>query len=238
MPAAGRLSLRHGFVDAYRMTAEPSPSPWPDDQSLIAALRQGDESAFAALIETYHPSLIRIATLFVRDREIAEEVAQETWIGVLRGLDRFEGRSSLRTWLFGILANQAKRRGERERRIISFAALARPAGNDFEPAVDPACFLPAGDDYAGHWASALPPWEASPEVALLAAEGRHEIEEAIAALPPNQRAVITLRDIEGWDADEVCNVLHLSPTNQRVLLHRARSKVRTKLEERLGRTGS
>jgi RNA polymerase sigma-70 factor (ECF subfamily) len=214
------------------MTAEPS--PWPDDQSLIHALRQGDESSFTTLIETYHASLIRIALLFVRDREVAEEVAQETWIGVLRGIDRFEGRSSIRTWLFSILTNQARRRGERERRVISFAALAQPAGETDEPAVDPNRFLPSGDEYAGHWASALPPWETSPELAVLAAEGRHEIEAAIASLPPNQRAVITLRDVEGWAAAEVCNVLQLSATNQRVLLHRARARVRALLEKSWG----
>lgn len=208
-------------------------SPEPDDRSLVAALRRGDEDAFAGLIDRYHPSLIRIATLFVRDREVAEEVAQETWIGVLRGIDRFEGRSSFRTWLFGILANQARRRGTRERRVIPFSALARgPEGN--EPAVDPERFLPPGDEWAGHWANELSPWEPTPEEAVLSMEARGEIEAAIAALPPNQRAVIALRDIEGWDSAEVCNVLGLSQTNQRVLLHRARSRVRQALEQALG----
>jgi RNA polymerase sigma-70 factor (ECF subfamily) len=197
---------------------------------LIAALRRGDEAAFGQLIDQYHSSLVRIATLFVRDFEVAEEVAQETWIGVLRGLDRFEGRSSFRTWLFGILANQAKRRGERERRMIPFSALAR-APEGYEPAVDPERFLPPGDAWAGHWASALAPWEVAPEEAALTGEARREIEAAIAALPPNQRAVITLRDVEGWAAAEVCNVLGLSQTNQRVLLHRARSRVRQALEQ-------
>jgi RNA polymerase sigma-70 factor (ECF subfamily) len=208
--------------------------PGADDLSLIAALRRGDESAFGAIIDRYHPSLVRIATLFVRDREVAEEVAQETWIGVLRGLDRFEGRSSFRTWLFGILANQARRRGERERRMIPFSALARPPEGE-EPAVDPERFLPPGEEWAGHWASPPASWELIPEEAFLSTELRREIETAIAALPPNQRAVITLRDVEGWDAAEVCNALGLSQTNQRVLLHRARSRVRRSLEERLER---
>jgi RNA polymerase sigma-70 factor (ECF subfamily) len=203
-----------------------------DDQILLTAVRRGDEAAFGRLVDRYHPSLVRIATLFVRDHTVAEEVAQETWIGVLRGLDRFEGRSSFRTWLFGILANQARRRGERERRMIPFSALAQPAGERAEPAVPPERFLPAGDEWAGHWASPPSAWPA-PEDALLAAEARHRLEEAIAALPPNQRAVITLRDVEGWDAAEVCNALRLSATNQRVLLHRARSRVRAALERYL-----
>jgi len=212
--------------------------PESDEWQLIVALRGGDEAAFATLIERYHTSLIRIAMLFVRDRDIAQEVAQETWIGVLRGIDRFEGRSSLRTWLFSILANQARRRGERERKVIPFAALARAPGDEFEPAVDPARFEPPGDEYAGHWVSALAPWEVLPELAVLSREGRQEIEDAIASLPPNQRAVITLRDIEGWDGEEVRNALGLSGTNQRVLLHRARARVRTLLEERWGNAGS
>jgi RNA polymerase sigma-70 factor (ECF subfamily) len=207
-------------------------SPEADDGLLVAALRRGDDAAFGTIIDRYHPSLVRIATLFVRDYEVAEEVAQETWIGVLRGIDRFEGRSSFRTWLFGILANQARRRGERERRMIPFSALARsPQGE--EPAVDPERFLPLGEEWAGHWASPPASWEVAPEVAFLSKEGRREIEAAIAALPPNQRTVITLRDVEGWEAAEVCNVLGLSQTNQRVLLHRARSRVRQALEEHL-----
>ena len=200
-----------------------------DDGTLLAAVRRGDESAFVTLIDRYHPSLVRIATLFVRDHETAEEVAQETWIGVLRGLDRFEGRSSFRTWLFGILANQARRRGERERRMIPFSALAQPPAAA-EPAVAPERFLPQGHEWAGHWASPPPSWPVTPEESILSAEVRREIEEAIAALPPNQRTVITLRDVEGWDAATVCNVLRLSATNQRVLLHRARSRVRQALE--------
>jgi RNA polymerase sigma-70 factor (ECF subfamily) len=207
----------------------------PDDELLLAAVRRGDEGAFALLIDRYHLSLVRIATLFVRDRGVAEDVAQETWIGVLRGLGRFEGRSSFRTWLFGILANQARRRGERERRLIPFSALAQPSGADAEPAVEPDRFLPAGHEWAGHWASAPAAWSSTPEDTLLSGEMRQEIARAIAELPPNQQAVITLRDVEGWDSAEVCNVLRLTPTNQRVLLHRARSRVRQTLEQYLER---
>jgi RNA polymerase sigma-70 factor (ECF subfamily) len=220
-------------MDAERRRMKCTISPEADDVALLAALRRGDEVAFDTLIDRYHPSLVRIATLFVRDYGVAEEVAQETWIGVLRGLNRFEGRSSFRTWLFGILANQAKRRGERERRTIPFSALARPPAGE-EAAVDPERFLPSGVEWAGHWASPPAPWELAPEDAVISKEARREIEAAIAALPPNQRTVITLRDVEGWEAAEVCNALGLSQTNQRVLLHRARSRVRQALEQSLG----
>lgn len=202
----------------------------PDDHALIAAMQRGDEDAFARLIDRYHPSLIRVATLFVRDRETAEEVAQETWIGVLKGIDRFEGRSSFRTWLFSILANQARRRGERERRVTPFAAFGREGDGDAGPVVDPERFFPPGDEWTGYWAS--PPRDLidNPEAVLLSAETRAVIDRAIAALPPNQQAVIRLRDVEGWEAAEVCNTLGLTATNQRVLLHRARSRVRQALE--------
>jgi len=204
------------------------------DHVLLDALRQGDDRAFTTLIERYHPSLVRIATLFVRDREVAEEVAQETWIGVLKGLDRFEGRSSFRTWLFSILANQARRRGERERRVIPFAALRRPADDNGGTAVDPDRFWPPGDEWTGYWESPPRDLVDNPEAVILSAETRTAIDRAIALLPSNQQAVIRLRDVEGWEADEVCNVLELSATNQRVLLHRARSRVRQALEPYLG----
>lgn len=207
----------------------------PDDRQLIAAIRDGDDDAFVALIDRYHPSLVRIALLFVRDHGVAEEVAQETWIGVLRGLDRFEGRSSFRTWLFSILANQARRRGQRERRVIPFSALGWPGGGDAEPAVDPDRFFPPGDEWTGYWASPPRDLVDDPEAALLSSEARGVIEQAMLALPPNQRAVIRLRDVEGWESDEVCNALGLSATNQRVLLHRARSRVRQALEPYLER---
>jgi RNA polymerase sigma-70 factor (ECF subfamily) len=212
--------------------ASPKLGSTASDEVLIAAIRQGDERAFEHLIDRYHRSLVRIATLFVRDNEIAEEVAQETWIGVLRGLEGFAGRSSFRTWLFGILANLARRRGERERRFVPFSALARPPAEGAEPAVDPDRFLPEGHQWARHWATPPSPWPDLPEERYLSIEIRAEIEQAIAVLPPNQRAVITLRDVEGWDADDVCNALTLSATNQRVLLHRARSRVRGALARR------
>jgi RNA polymerase sigma-70 factor (ECF subfamily) len=201
-----------------------------DESQLVRALRSGDETAFTVLAREYHSSLLRVAQIYVSSRAVAEEVVQETWIGVLKGLDRFEERSSLKTWIFRILTNIAKTRAEREGRTLPFSALQRP---DLvpEPAVEPTRFR-APDDAAwpGHWSSPPQPWNA-PEERLLGAEATRVVERAIEALPPAQRAVITLRDVEGWPAEEVCNALALSETNQRVLLHRARSKVRRALEE-------
>jgi RNA polymerase sigma-70 factor (ECF subfamily) len=197
---------------------------------LVAALRAGDEAAFAALVDRYHGSLVRLASTYVRERSVAEEVAQETWLAVLNGIDRYEGRSSLKTWLFRILTNRAKTRGERESRSVPFSSI----GEADEPAVDPDRFRAEGDQYPGGWKELPRPWEGDPEGRLLAGEARRLILDAIEQLPPAQRAVITLRDIEGFDADDVCNVLELSDTNQRVLLHRARSKVRGVLEQYLG----
>jgi RNA polymerase sigma-70 factor, ECF subfamily len=195
-----------------------------DDAALVDRLRAGDEAAFAELVREYQPSLLRFARLFVSTPAVAEEVVQETWLGVLKGIDRFEGRSSLKTWIFRILANTAKTRAQREGRSIPFSALEDAEGN-FEPAVERSRF--AG---AGHWAVPPPQW---PEERLLGAETRSVIAGAIQALPPTQRAVISLRDIEGWSADEVRNALDLSETNQRVLLHRARARVRRELERYL-----
>ena len=200
-----------------------------DDHSLAVALRNGDEDAFTALIDRYHASLIHLAILYVRNHEVAEEVVQETWIGVLQGIDRFAERSSFKTWLFRILTNKAKRRGHREARFVSFSSLARADAEGAEPAVDPEQFLPPGDPWAGHWAGQLHDWGQLPEEVVLAHETRTQVQHALEALPPSQRLVMTLRDIEGWTAAEVCNALTISETNQRVLLHRARAKVRQAL---------
>lgn len=207
----------------------------PDNEAaLVASLQAGDEAAFAALVDRYHASLVRLARMYVRDPAVAEEVAQETWLAVLNGIDRFEGRSSLKTWIFRILTNRAKTRGARERRSVPFSAVADVDSD--EPVVDPERFQPEGDRYPGGWKESPQPWEGDPEERLLADEARALILEAIDQLPPNQRAVITLRDIEGFSSDETRNVLELSETNQRVLLHRARSKVRRALEQYLGET--
>ncbi len=175
--------------------------------------------------------MIRLALSYVRSRAVAEEVVQEAWLGVFKGLDRFEGRSSLRTWIFRILTNTAKTRAEREGRTVPLSSLGGP---DDESAVALDRFL--GDDHPrwpGHWAEPPRRWDGIPESRLLSAETRARIAAAIDVLPPQQRQVISLRDVEGWPADEVCNVLGLSETNQRVLLHRARAQVRAALEEYL-----
>ena len=200
----------------------------PDDQ-LVEALKQGDEAAFASLVDDLSPALLRMARMFVRDRAVDEEVVQETWIAVLRGIDRFEGRSSLRTWIFRILINTAKTRGQRESRSIPFSA-AVPAG---EPSVDPDRFLGPDHRYAGGWAFAPTEWP-TPEDALLSGETYSVILEAIDQLPDAQRTVITMRDVEGLPSHEVAEALGLSDGNERVLLHRARSKVRRALESYFG----
>jgi RNA polymerase sigma-70 factor (ECF subfamily) len=200
------------------------------DEQLVAALRAGDEEAFRTVVRDWHSSLLRVARIFVPTRALAEEVVQETWLRVLGALDRFEGRSTLRTWVFRILVNTAKTRAQREGRTIPFSAL-QDAARIPEAAVEPERFLP--DDhprYPGHWAS--PPADL-PEERVLAAETRQVIAGAIEALPASQRAVISLRDVEGWSSDEVCNALDLTEVNQRVLLHRARAKVRSAVEDHL-----
>ena len=199
-----------------------------DERELVEALRRGDEEAFMWLVDMYGPALLRVARMYVPTQAVAEEVVQETWIGVLKGIDGFEGRSSLRTWIFRILVNIAKTRGARERRSVPFSSAA-PAD---EPSVDPDRFLPAGDERARAWALGPVPWE-TPEENLLSGETREVILDAIAKLPDSQRAVITLRDVDGWSSEEVRNALDLSETNQRVLLHRARSKVRGAIEQYL-----
>ena len=201
----------------------------PDDE-LVAALRVGDEEAFASVVREWHAGLLRVARIFTPTRAVAEEVVQETWLRVLGALDRFEGRSSLKTWVFRILVNTAKTRAQRESRSIPFSALHDPARVP-EAAVDADRFL--ADDHPHHpggWES--PPREL-PEDRLIASETRDVIERAIEALPATQRAVISLRDVEGWSSDEVRNALDLSEVNQRVLLHRARARVRQALEDYL-----
>jgi RNA polymerase sigma-70 factor, ECF subfamily len=200
-----------------------------DERELIDALRRGDERAFRALVDSYSPSLLRVAIAYVPSRAVAEEVVQETWLGVLRGLDRFEGRSSLKTWIFRILTNIATTRGARERRGVPFSTLAA-AEDPNGPSVDPDRFFPPDHPrYPGHWRLGPTRWP-TPEEGLLAGETREVVLSAIADLPPAQRTVIGLRDIEGWPADEVCDALGVSEVNQRVLLHRARTKVRSALE--------
>jgi RNA polymerase sigma-70 factor, ECF subfamily len=184
-------------------------------------------------VDRYSRALIRVAMAYVPSRAAAEEVVQETWIAVMRGIDGFEGRSSLKTWIFRILANVAMRSGARERRSVPFSALAE-AEDSGEPAVDPDRFLPADHEvFPGHWA-VLPARWPTPEEGLLAGETREVIAAAIAELPATQRTVIALRDVEGWSAEDVCAALEISAGNQRILLHRARSRVRNAIERYYG----
>ena len=203
------------------------------DAQVVRALSERDEATFVELTRLYYASMLRVAQIYVSSRSIAEEVVQDTWIAVLNGIDRFEGRSSLKTWLFSILTNTAKTRAQREGRTIPFSALQDPARVP-EPAVEPERFR-GGEDphWPGHWTAAPRSWSRRPDEQLIGKETREVVALAVERLPASQRAVISLRDIEGWEAEEVRNVLRLSETNQRVLLHRARSRVRQELEQYL-----
>jgi RNA polymerase sigma-70 factor, ECF subfamily len=199
-----------------------------DEEALLAALRGGDEQAFAALIDRHHASMLRVARSYVATREAAEDVVQETWLGVIKGLDGFEGRSSLKTWIFRILVNRARTRGQREARSQPFSAVS-PVGK--EPVVDPARFYDTGR-WAGFW-SAPPTLHSPAEQQVIATEASQQLLAAIGQLPDSQRVVITLRDVQGLSASEVCDLLDISEANQRVLLHRARTKARAALERYL-----
>lgn len=206
------------------------PNPkWTNEQVLLDGLRNGDEEAFTYLLETYYGQLLRVAMSHVPSRAVAEEVIQETWQGVLESLPRFEGRSSLKTWLFRILTNRAKTRGIRESRYESMDS----EEGESEGWADPDRYF-AGGGFQGHWRVLPAPWDdQTPERLLLSKESQRLIQSAIDALPPVQRQVMILRDIEGIEANEVCNLLDISETNQRVLLHRARTKVRRTLDGQL-----
>jgi RNA polymerase sigma-70 factor (ECF subfamily) len=198
-----------------------------EDAELVARLREGDEGAFAELIDRYGTTMVRVAQMYVRDRGTAEEVVQETWLAVLNGIDRFEGRSSLKTWLFRILTNRAKTRGERDGRVLPFSSLGGGGDGDEETAVDPDRFLGPDSPHPGAWAAPPRAW---PQEKLLEHETLGVIEGAIERLPDAQREVIRLRDVEGWTPMEVADALEITDGNQRVLLHRARSKVRAAVE--------
>jgi RNA polymerase sigma-70 factor (ECF subfamily) len=202
-----------------------------DENKLVSALLAGDDAAFARLIDMYTPALLRLARMYVSSEAEAEDVVQETWLAVVKGLDRFERRSSLKTWIYRILMNQARTRGKRSARSIPFSAAFDAASAPDEPAVDPDRFMGAGQRYPGGWALAPSPW---PEQQVLEGEELEAVKRAIEELPPAQREVITLRDVVGATAEEACNALGVSETNQRVLLHRARSKVRAAVEAQLG----
>ncbi len=211
-----------------------------DDLRLIELLRSGNEAAFVSLVDRYTNTMMRLAMIYITTWAVAEEVVQETWMAVLEGLNRFEGRSSLKTWMFHILTNRAKTRARREGHSVPFSSLVNYdidfADVDYdidtaEPPLEADRFLPADHQWPGHWVSFPSNWEEMPEERLLSQETAACIQRAIAALPPGQREIITLRDIEGLTSGETCNTLGISEGNQRVLLHRARSKVRNALEK-------
>jgi RNA polymerase sigma-70 factor (ECF subfamily) len=206
-------------------------APTTGETALVAALQARNEAAFVALVGEYGAAMRRFALTFVRSPGVADEVVQEAWIGVLQGIERFESRSSLKTWLFRIVANKAKTRAAKEARSLPFSALEADGGDGGDGvAVSADRFQRPGSTHTGGWISFPEPWHQLPEQKLLSEETRALIDTEIARLPDVQRLVITLRDVEGWPADEICNVLELSETNQRVLLHRARSRVRAALE--------
>jgi RNA polymerase sigma-70 factor, ECF subfamily len=199
-----------------------------DDQRVVALLRSGDEQAFETLVTRHYATMMAVARTYVKSRAVAEEVVQEAWLGVLQSLDRFEGRSSLKTWIIAILVNKAKTRAQREGRSVPFTAL-----EGDEPAVDPARFRAQSETYTGHWRSSPSSWAGAPDVVTQDRETLRVAMRAIAGLTPAQQTVIRMRDLEGSSADEVCSVLDISAANQRVLLHRARSRVRAALEGHL-----
>jgi RNA polymerase sigma-70 factor (ECF subfamily) len=199
----------------------------PPDPELVERLRRRDDAAFAAVLDAWSTGMLRVARGFVSTPASAEEVVQDTWLAVIQGLDGFAGRSSLRTWVFRILVNTAKRRGARESRTVPWSALS--TADDAGPTVDPGRFLEPGHEWAGHWREFPADWP-RPEQAALDGEVRARAAAALAGLPVRQRVVITLRDVEGYTSDEVCSILEISAPHQRVLLHRARATVRAVLE--------
>ena len=204
-----------------------SPAPSLEEQQLVERLRARDERAFAELVDAFSPLMLRLARQYCSSRAVAEEVVQEAWLGVLKGIDRFEARSSLKTWVMRIVVNTAMTRSGREARSVPCSAL---AGDDDEAVVEPERFRGPDDAFPGHWTAYPRDWRTLPEGTLQAKETIDVVREAIEGLPPMQRVVILLRDVEGWPAEEVCDALELSEGNQRVLLHRARSAVRKRLE--------
>jgi RNA polymerase sigma-70 factor (ECF subfamily) len=204
------------------------------ERDLVSGLRSRDEDTFSHLVDRWGPTMRRVARGHVSTDAVAEDVVQDTWLAVLRGIDRFEGRSSLRTWVFRILANTAKTRGIRERRTIPMSSLPHDIGDG--PTVDPDRFRGEGDEYAGGWRRFPADWPpgATGEHRVLGAEVGGVVASALAELPTRQRSVVALRDLHGLEADEVCDLLDLTPGNQRVLLHRGRAFVRSRLEDHFG----
>ena len=213
--------------------ASESPADASPEERELAALRAGDEAAFLALVKRHHGAMLHVASMYVKSRASAEEVVQEAWLGVIQGLHLFEGRSSLKAWIFRILVNCAKTRGVRDERTVPLSALADAASEE-GPSVPGERFLEEGHRWAGHWAEPPEPW---PDARVESGEMVALVRDALEGLPEAQRTVMTLRDVGGWGSGEVCELLGISEGNQRVLLHRARSRVRGAIEERLGREG-
>lgn len=201
---------------------------WAPDERIVAALRAGDERAFCELFQRHCPAMKRVARSYVQSDAVAEEIVQETWLAVLTGIDRFEGRCALGTWMFSILINQAKTHNTRERKAAPFSSIS-PSGRD-EPAVDADRFQKDDDAWPGHWATPPRPWQ-RPDRRALSLEARARLKDALSQLPARQRAVVGLRDVDGLSSAEVCGLLGLSRENERVLLHRGRSRLRAALEE-------
>ena len=210
-----RLPSRGGRASAGAQARDP-------DGELVARVRAGEEAAFVTLVERHHSSLLRLASIYVQSAAVAEEVAQETWLAVLRGLERFEGRSSFKTWLFQILVNRARSTGVREHRSV--------AVGDAVAAVDASRF-----DTTGAWRAPPQHWVEESDERLSAASLAASIEGALRLLPERQREVVLLRDVDGLSGGEVCEALQISAANERVLLHRARSRLRQALEDEVGR---
>ena len=196
------------------------------DDATIERLLAGDEATFIMLVEQNQPSMLRIAQMYVASRAVAEEVVQEAWIGILKGLSTFEGRSSLRTWMYKIVTNVAKTRGVREGRSLPFSAL---AGEHDDP-IDPSWFQGPDDPFPGGWKTFPDDWRGIPEDRLLGRETLDHISRALDGMPAMQAEVVRLRDVQGWSSGDVCNALDLTETNQRVLLHRGRSRIRRELD--------
>jgi RNA polymerase sigma-70 factor (ECF subfamily) len=201
------------------------------DEQTVAALRSGDERTFRELFERSYPMMKRVARGYARSDAVAEEIVQDTWLAVVTGIDRFQGRSSIGTWIFSILTNQAKTHSARERRAMPFSSV--PLAGADEPVVDPDRFQKDDEAWPGHWATPPRPWQ-RPERRLMSLEARERLKEALEQLPDRQRVIVGLRDVEGLTAEEVCGLLDLSQENQRVLLHRGRSRLRAVLEEYVG----
>lgn len=211
----------------------------PPDVDLVERLRDRDEAAFTLLVDAWSGGMLRLARSFVATPESADEVLQDTWLAVLTGVAGFAGRSSLRTWVYRILVNTAKRRGERESRTVPWSSWAPEQAERDEPTVDPARFQGPDDPYPGHWKGFPSAWPAqpSPESQVLVGEVRDRLAAALDGLPARQRIVITLRDVDGYTSDEVCSILDISAENQRVLLHRARAAARRALADYFAAAG-